>query len=197
MSDILDIARWIIALALFLLWLGIAILNWGIAWNQWRHPDIKHPSIITFVAALLAWVILALIPIGHFHDRKHWAWVPWLLEYGSLPCIAVGVLHWIHEFWIKRRLFPVMTLQGSNANGIQCRLTLYRNGDCLLKKTNMPPPVMELSLTGKWRHETPTTLIVVFGSDEVRLEETDTAGRYQPSTASDSRLFEGVEFQVK
>jgi len=197
MPNPLDIARYIIIIVLSLLWLFIAIVNWRIAWRQWKQPNAKGPSIVPLFGALLAWGILALIPVSNYHSRIRWVWILWLLEYGSLPYFISAVLYLTHEAWIHNPLFLVMTLHGNKANGTQCLLTFYRNGDCILKQTKMPPPHVELSLKGKWRQEPPKTLIVIFATLEFLLEEIETTGRYQLSTASDSKLLEGVQFSVK
>lgn len=76
------------AIAILLLLLGGFCLAVN-AWIFWRSAVSRKraPSVIPFVAGLLASVGLVLLP---FYGTMYWFWIPLALDWGGLPGILVA-----------------------------------------------------------------------------------------------------------
>lgn len=83
----MTMVRVAVGAVLLVLFSWLSVLNWGVFWK--RHvKHVEAPSWIPFLGGLLGVAGALTLPI---HDVNRLAWLPLLLDWGSVPGVAYSV----------------------------------------------------------------------------------------------------------
>lgn len=79
---------WILFVMCSTISLWISFLNWRVFWKI-HIQGVKAPSWIPLMGGLFGGIAMWILPSG---DIRSWAWIPLLLDWGSLPGIGHSLL---------------------------------------------------------------------------------------------------------
>lgn len=191
MESYVKLGRIAIGALLIALFCGIAYFNAISLWKRNIRGE-RYPSGVPLVGGLFGAIGLWLLPVPGI---ARFAWLALVLDYGSLPYLLGVSLYLAHDSYVHSRHFQVLELEGRENDGTKSRLTLYRNGDCILKQTEMPPPCIQRSRLGAWKQKE-TTLVFEFAERTIRFAPIAGSSTYQWVTASETGLLDGVELHI-
>lgn len=147
----LDVARYVVAVPLAVLFL------WGTAFNLWvcsgaLFPGRKRPSIGPG-PGLFGAVAMLVMPV---EGLWRYAWIPLIVDPGTV-IIPWGIISSIKQEHPFRAAMCVARFQSVNDAGRRLDLSLYRNGEGILKckvtsppRHASPPPLVQSSMLIRW-----------------------------------------------
>jgi len=86
--NLIEFLRWIIAVPLLMVWLYFSLVNFRILVRNIQTNLNMGPAPVTVVGGLAGVLGLLVLPYLDFVDRLQYAWVPLVLDLGSLPFYA-------------------------------------------------------------------------------------------------------------
>ena len=97
----MDVALWVIVVALGAVWALFALDNGRIAWRQIIRGDDDGRPFSPLVGGVIGGIAVAVAPVGGLADRLPWAVVPAVLDFGTLPYIGLCL---VGPAWENARL---------------------------------------------------------------------------------------------
>ena len=105
-------ARWVLTIALSLLWLVIAVINASLTWREWVRKEERVPSIVPVVGGFIAYTAAVVCP---WDSPLVWLlfWLAVILDVGSLPSLVLALLALLLEAREERHFWK-RTYMGSS-----------------------------------------------------------------------------------
>lgn len=95
----MDLIRWIISVAFIFAFLWIAVANWSIVWIYcFTRKNVG--SCIPMMGGLLGAIGMWILPIDGSHRI---AWIPFLLDWGSIPHLVYTAGYFLVYWGYRRR----------------------------------------------------------------------------------------------
>ena len=90
----MNIIIWILSILFLLLSAYLTFVNWSVFINNYI---LKKPfvSAVTFGGGLLGGIGLIILPV---ENAWKWFWVPFVIDWGSLPVIIFSIVYAIREY---------------------------------------------------------------------------------------------------
>ena len=89
-----EIIRWVIAGILGAFFLALAIFNgWALGWRQWVRRELEGISPAPIIGGLSGFSSIMVMPIESIGTRVAFAWIPLVLDLGTLPYLLGGLVY--------------------------------------------------------------------------------------------------------
>lgn len=76
----------------------LAIFNgWALGWRQLVRGELEGISPAPIIGGLIGFVSILVMPIESIATRLAFAWMPLVLDLGTLPYLLVGLAHAIKD----------------------------------------------------------------------------------------------------
>ena len=100
MEATIEIIRWAIAIVLGSFFLLLAIFNgWVLGWRQLVRGELEGISPAPIIGGLSGFISIMVVPIESIATRLAFAWMPLVLDLGTLPFLLGGLAHAARERW--------------------------------------------------------------------------------------------------
>ena len=94
----IEIIRWAIAIVLGALFLMLAMFNgWALGWRQLVRGESEGVSPAPIIGGLSGFVSIMVMPTESIATRLVFAWMPLVLDFGTLPYLLGGLAYAIKD----------------------------------------------------------------------------------------------------
>ena len=98
MEATIEIVRWAIAGILGAVFLMLAIFNgWALGWRQLVRGEVDGVSPAPIIGGDFGFVSIMVMPIESIATRLAFAWMPLVLDLGTLPYLVGGLVYAIKD----------------------------------------------------------------------------------------------------
>ncbi len=98
MGATIEFARWVIVIVLGTFFLQLAIFNgWAVGWRQWVRGELEGISPTPIIGGGSGFISIMVMPIESIGTRLAFAWIPLVLDLGTLPYLIGGFIYSIRN----------------------------------------------------------------------------------------------------
>ena len=93
METTIEIIRWGIAIVLGAIFISLGTFNWWAGWRELIGRSPNGVSVAPMIGGLCGLVGIAIVPIDSITTRLAFAWIPLVLDYGTIPYLVGGLVY--------------------------------------------------------------------------------------------------------